>query len=111
MDRRDSETLAGVAVVAGLIEACMHWFPWNRVIGREMQPPWTYMAGLCPILALFTGWTSMRRGLRVRDAVLGLHVIVASSGLAVAVGYAIDQIAGHAMRARIDGKRSARRID
>jgi hypothetical protein len=93
MDQEHEELLVASAL-AGLSEAVLHWFPWHRAVGRELQPPWTYMVGMLPIGAAFSAWTMRRRRLTAVDAVGGLWCIAVVSGAAVVLAYVVDALFG-----------------
>lgn len=103
MDKATRDELIVIAGIGALEQAAAHWFPWNRALGREMQPPITYVAGLAPILGLFSFWSLRRRQMSGADAALGIGAITVASGAAVIVAYAIDRMLGHSLAARLRG--------
>lgn len=90
MDKQARRELVGVAVNVALVEAVAHWFPWPKLLGDEMRPPATYVAGMAPILGGFAAWALRRRTLAGRDAVAGIGLITILAGVAVCACYAID---------------------
>ncbi len=75
------------ATVPGLAMAAAHWFPWHRVIGRELSRPAAYAIGTTAIVG--TG-----AGLLLALGYLLPTVIIltcaASAGLATLGAYAVD---------------------
>jgi len=83
---------AGVTV--GLVEMILHWAPWPKCLGDEMQPPTTYVVGMAPILGSFSIWAIRRRRLTGQEAAIGAWVITALAGAAVALAYGVDKLFG-----------------
>jgi hypothetical protein len=90
---------------SALVQLVSHWFPWNKLTGRELQAPYTYVVGVIPIVGAFTGWAAHRRQLAGIEAARGLVTITAASGLAVVGAYIIDAILGRLMTWHIGGRR------
>jgi hypothetical protein len=78
------------ALVSALIQAVSHWFPWRLVLGRALPRVWAYIVGvlgfLAPLTVLFWSWGAWLY-------LAALWACVVSSGLAVVLAYAIDEIA------------------
>ena len=80
-------------LIAALIIAALHWAPWNKILGRELQPPWTYVVGLLPLMLTFTGWALIEKPTHTH-AVVGLWAIVGAGGIADGAAYLVDDLAG-----------------
>ena len=80
--------LAAYATLAFLAEALLHCFPWNRLFGHELEPPWTYVVGLAPLLTAFSLWVYAFDGW---VPVVGIWLICGAGGLAVVILYAFDR--------------------
>jgi hypothetical protein len=91
---QEHEELAVASALAGLSEAVLHWFPWHRAVGHELQPPWTYVLGMLPLGSAFTGWALRRKRLTAVDAVGGLWCVTVASGVAVVLAYVVDALFG-----------------
>lgn len=98
---RELEELAVVSALAGLTQAVLHWFPWHRATGRELQPPVTYVVGMLPIGAAFSAWAARRGRLSAVQAVGGLWCIAVASGVAVVLAYVVDALFGRAQEESI----------
>ena len=70
--------LVGIGCVGGLVQSVAHWFPWPRLIGQELQPPYTYMVGMSIIIGSFTAWSRRRKTLSWIEATCGLVAITLS---------------------------------
>lgn len=103
MDKQARGEMLIVAVIGGLEQAVAHWFPWNRALGHEMEPPFTYMVGMAPIIGLYSVWAARRRQLSGADAAIGICTITAASGLSVLAAYALDRLLGHSLAGRLRG--------
>jgi len=101
MDQSSKDELITASVLGGLSQAVAHWFPWNRAIGKELQPPWTYIIGLTQILGIYATWATRRRRITGRDAVTGLLAITAGSGLSVVLGYIVDWCFGKRLEEQV----------
>jgi hypothetical protein len=76
-------TLAAGAVLAALILAIGHWFPWARTLSRIAS----YVYGVVSIIAGFALWRLLNHDYRT---VLGLLAIACAGGLTVVLAYQID---------------------
>lgn len=97
----ETEARRELAVVSGysaLLQSVAHWFPWNRAVGSELQPPYSYVVGTGIITVAFTSWALRRERLTGKQATVGLLAITVASGAAVILGYVIDSVLGWAMR-------------
>ncbi|RPJ25070.1 MAG: hypothetical protein EHM35_15835 [Planctomycetaceae bacterium] len=95
------ELWLGCALTAA-VEAVLHWAPWPRWLGKEMQKPATYVVGMVPILVIFSAWMLVRKP-SARHAIFGLHAITASAGAAVIGGYELDKKGGWLTKLRVFG--------
>ena len=73
-------------------QAIAHWFPWNRALGDELGPPYSYIVGTVQILIAFIAWAFRQQSITSEDAVCGLCAIAGASGASVCGCYAIDWI-------------------
>ena len=75
------------AVVAGLIQAIEHWFPWRMILGKDLPRISAYTLGVLgfalPLSALFSYW-------QFWSALAALWSVIVTSGCAVALAYGID---------------------
>ena len=102
------QTLVYPSLIALLTEATLHFVPWNRLLGRELRPPWTYIVGLAPLAALDTAWLwTVQPGANL--AIIGLWAIVGAGGLGCLAGYALDSAAAARLLARFGGSDAADR--
>ena len=101
MDQTARDELVAASALGCLSQAVAHWFPWNRALGRELQPPYTYIIGVGQIIGLFSGWVGRRRRLTGRDAAIGLLAITSASGISVMLGYTLDWVFGKSFEDRI----------
>lgn len=115
MDRDALIDLGRSAGGLAVLEALLHWLPWNRANGDELQPPWTYVVGITPVVGFVSAWAMRRRQLRGVGFVVGLLVHVLAAGGAVIGGYVLDAWWGerNALRLRLWGRDSGtgRRVD
>ena len=74
MNSRERRALIRLGGYVGLVEAILHWMPWPKCLGDEMQPPTTYVVGMAPILSAFSFWAIRRRRLTGQDAAVGVWV-------------------------------------
>jgi hypothetical protein len=79
--------LAATAALVFFAEAFLHYFPWNRLCGHELEPPWTYVAGLAPLLVAFSLWAYAFDGWA---SAVGIWLICSAGGLAVVASYIFD---------------------
>jgi hypothetical protein len=79
--------LAAYAAIVFLTEAFLHCFSWNRLLGHELEPPWTYVVGLIPLLTAFSLWAFAFIGWA---PVVGIWLICGAGGLPVVALYAFD---------------------
>lgn len=103
-----------MTVLVMLAEVLLHYLPWSRLIGHKVPPPpWSYVAGLVPILAAYSVWMLLVGVvLEVTGAVeyalvgtvmmvLAIWTLVAAAGLSVILSYALDLALGRRMEQRI----------
>lgn len=90
MDRSDLVDLGRSAAGCAVVEALLHWFPWNRALGDELRPPLTYVIGLIPILGFSCMWADRRRRLGWLGYAAGLMLHILVAGLAVMGAYWLD---------------------
>lgn len=93
----DNTDLIIASAGSALVQLVNHWFPWNRLTGRELQAPVTYVVGVAPIVASFSMWAAHRKQLDGIEATRGLASITVSSGIAVISAYIIDTVLGKIM--------------
>jgi len=94
-------SLGLAVVIAGLLEALLHVWNWNKRPGYELRPPWTYVIGLGPILACYGCWMLYRGQI---DAIFGLLVIVGACGLVVIGLYYYDHETGERVKCDVIGR-------
>lgn len=92
--------------VAFLVEALLHFMPWNRLLGRELEPPWTYAVGVSPLAILLTIWLWTERPDPVW-AIWGYWAITGAGGLGCLLGYALDSTAAARLLKKFGGKDEA----
>lgn len=90
MDKSRCE-LKIASTLVGFAQAVAHWFPWPRLLGRELRPPENYIVGTGLIVTAFGGWALRRERISGKSAFLGLCAVVVASGLPVIAGYWIDR--------------------
>jgi len=73
-----------------VFEMLLHWMPWNRALGDELQPPITYVIGMLPIVVYSLDWAGRRRRLGWIEYMAGLLFHLVLAGLAVTGSYALD---------------------
>jgi hypothetical protein len=103
------ETLIAACIAVAAIEATLHWFPWEKtpVSAREtgeLEPPWTYIVGLAPILLAYAAWicqTKPHRLIPAQMAVTGIMAISVSAGAAVICANAVDWAGARYWRKRL----------
>jgi hypothetical protein len=101
---KDADLYVAAAGTA-LVQLVSHWFPWNRLTGRELRAPVTYVVGVAPIMGTYTVWATHRCRLEGVEAARGLAIITAASGLAVIGAYIIDAALGGLMTWHVSGGR------
>lgn len=79
-----------ISLIAAALQFAAHYFPYRRLLGRELTRIEAYVIGLLIIAGALTGWL-IWQGLFT--ALIALWAVVVSSGLAVVAGYTIDEIA------------------
>jgi hypothetical protein len=93
--------IAIVALVSALIQISLHWFPWRAALGRELPRVSAYILGVAgmmiPFSVLLAAWAEWM-------ALIGLWVVILSSGLAVVIVYAIDSLLAARARAAVAEK-------
>jgi len=106
--------LAIACIATSAVEAALHWFPWNLlpVIScgplpplqdkdtGELAPPYTYIAGMAPILAALTIWLFTGQHTTTMIAI-GAWTITASVGVTVFATYLIDRGLRRNLRAKL----------
>jgi hypothetical protein len=68
----------------------LHNTKWNIITGNELEPPWTYVWGLAPLLGIYTGWLALEKP-AWQLAALGIWAIIGSGGFAVLVAYYLEE--------------------
>lgn len=78
------------AVVAALIEAALHWFPWRMFVRRDLPRPVAYIFGVLgieiPLTWLFWVWADFQ-------ALAALWIVTCAAGLMVLLAYGLDWLA------------------
>ena len=82
-------SLAIMAVFVALVILVEHWFPWQRLLGKECPRLLAYALGALAIAGPLTAWL-LRRGMR--EATLALWVAIVAAGLATVLGYVVDAL-------------------
>jgi len=99
--------LATIVIATAVAIAILHWLPWNRWIGHELQPPYNYLIGVSTLLAGYVAWVAWC-GPTVFPyhpwmAAVGLVAIAAGAGAADLIAYWIDRKTGDRMFHRVFG--------
>jgi len=85
-----------------LLISLLHWVPWHKLLRQELRPPWTYVAGLLPLLTLHTGWAlTSGHGWQIA---LAPWAIIGAAGVGCIGAYQIDQKAGDRLYKRVFGE-------
>lgn len=92
------------AVIGFLLEALLHFIPWNRLLGRELTPPWTYIGGLAPLIILTSIWLWTARPSTNLASIGGLWAIVGAGGLGCLIGYVLDSQAALRLLKKFGGR-------
>jgi len=71
--------------------AALHWLPWNRATGEELEPPTAYAVGMVPVLGYSLAWAARRRRLGWVGFLAGLLVHLVLGGAAVWTTYRLDK--------------------
>ena len=98
--------LAIIAVATGGTIAALHWFPWNRWIGHELKPPWSYVVGTSVLLAAFVAWILWDGSILAHQpwmAAVALGTISAAGGITDIIAYRIDRKTGDRLYSRVFG--------
>lgn len=88
--------LVGGAVLAGLLVAVGHWFPWVRR-DRKIR---NYVYGVSSISAGFTLWRLLGGDWQ---SVVGLAIIAVVAGGVVVLAYWIDELSQNVRQAKMAG--------
>ena len=64
-----------------------HYFPWKRLMHRELPRPLAYIIGVAIMITPYAVWLGMTGAY---SNLVGLLVVVFSSGLAVLLAYLLD---------------------
>jgi len=79
--------LPAAALIAALIEAVLHWFPWRIFVRRDLPRPIAYMAGVLgiegPLTWLLWAWGDLQ-------AMAALWIVTGAAGLMVLMAYGLD---------------------
>jgi len=94
VEKQAQSELIVASSLCGLTQAVAHWFPWNKLTGKELEPPFNYIVGMSQILITFTCWANRQKHLSANDAIQGITAITGASGIAVIGGYVIDALLG-----------------
>jgi hypothetical protein len=70
-----------------------HWFEWPRWLGKELEAPWTYIAGVAVLVVAYSIW-AIAVHVTSKTAIIGLWAIVVTGGLAVLAAYGLDWLGG-----------------
>ena len=99
--------LATIAAMTAVAIAILHWLPWNRWLGHELQAPYNYMIGVGALLAGYVAWVAWSGPVVFPRypwmAAVGMVVISASGGLADWAAYQADRKAGDRLFHRVFG--------
>lgn len=83
--------------------AAAHWFPWRRILGRDLHRLEAYAIGTATIVGTATAAILHSDG-DSNDAAAMLVLAAGSAGAATAAAYAIDEIVG--LRADLASQRA-----
>jgi len=103
-DRGVMIDLARSAANCGVALAALHWLPWNRATGEELEPPVAYAVGMVPVLGYSLAWAARRRRLSWWGFVVGLLVHLGLGGAAVWATYQLDELWGERNMMRLGGE-------
>ncbi len=89
-------TIISSAVISGLIQMVLHWFPWRMIMGHGIPRILAYILGVLgivlPLSALFIQWQQVGVVPDEWQHLLALWACVLSSGLAVIAAYGFDWV-------------------
>jgi len=95
----------------GLATICaLHWMPWSRLLGDELEPPKTYIVGVAIIGATFSIWSAWARP-TWGWGIGGFWIITAAIGAGDVLAYWLDSLGGDAMVGRTHGRPPGSRIE
>ena len=82
-------SLAIMAICVALVILVEHWFPWQRLLGKECPRLLAYSLGVLAIAGPLTVWL-LRRDMR--EATIALWVAIVAAGVATVSGYVVDAL-------------------
>lgn len=82
--------LAILALLAFLAELALHYV--CRFWFEDVKPPWSYVAGLLPLMAILTAWVLLRPGHSAAQVLVAAWVLVAAGGVAVLGAHLADWV-------------------
>ena len=95
------EMLVIAAIICGLIELVLHYFPWGMLLRRRLPRLAAYVLGLLGIMApltwLFWRWYAM--GIDGWWYLVGLWVVGMVGGAVVLLSYVLDHVVGRVVLA------------
>jgi len=88
----------------------LHWLPWEKLIGKKLPRPISYMIGVGVIGATFAAWCLWAQPNSLWT-VRGFWIIVIAIGLGDLVAYGIDDWGGGRMDKRTSGRTQRHRVE
>lgn len=90
-------------LVPGVAMAAAHWFPWRRLLGRDLHQLEAYCIGTATIVGISSAAITQSEGDGYDDALMLLSAAASAGGVVVAA-YALDEIIG--LRADLAAQRA-----
>jgi hypothetical protein len=84
----------------------LHYIPWEKLLGKELQPPTTYICGVAVIGATFSVWCAWARP-SWAWAIAGFWIVTAATGAGDVIAYLLDELGGGRMERRTRGRPSS----
>ena len=80
-------TLLAACAITVFALLAEHWFPWHQLLGRKVQPPISYVAGVLTLFGPFAlvAWVNGQY-----ECICWLAAICVSGGAAVVCAYLVD---------------------
>lgn len=79
-----------VFLIAALTEGLLHYMPWQWIFGRRVGPPWAYVAGLLPLMAIAWAFTALCPQATALETSAAWTLAVVGGGGAVLLAYLLD---------------------
>jgi len=96
-------TLAAMSAIGFFSIIALHYLPWHRLHGGEIQAPTTYVIGVCIIGSTFSVWCAWAQPTWTM-AIAGFWTICAFTGAGDVIAYWLDSLGGEAMVGRTHGR-------